>query len=223
MLAVSAAAQEPAAVPPPAPDQQLSMQLMKYDQAKVMGDLAGAVKGYEDALKQVRNTPSLKNREEEILQRLSGAYIAAQRFPEAVNISRRILALHEADCKPGAEWVERCADAQYGLGLALMHSGDFAGAAELLTASTANFGKVNMQGDESFRMTKLKQRGDAESMLAAALFRAGQKDKSLVMFRKAIATLKLVSGNEKLDPGIRGSARKSQSDAEGSLKLLEGK
>jgi hypothetical protein len=72
-------------------------------------------------------------------------------------------------------------------------------------------------------MTKLKQRGDTESLLAAALFRAGQKDKSIAMFRSAIASLKTVAGNDKIDPATRGSALKSQTDAEGSLKLLEGK
>ena len=102
-----------------------------------------------------------------------------------------------------------------------MHAGDFAGAVTQLTESAANFGKVNMQGDEAFRMTKLKQRGDAESMLAAALFRAGQREKSVAEFRRAIATLKTVADDEKLDPGTRGSARKSLQDAEGSLKLLE--
>jgi len=104
-----------------------------------------------------------------------------------------------------------------------MHAGDFAGATTELTASVANFGKVKMEGDETYRMTKLKQRGDAESMLAAALFRSGQREKSVSEFRKAIATLKTVADNEKLDPGTRGSARKSETDAEASLKLLEGK
>jgi hypothetical protein len=60
-------------------------------------------------------------------------------------------------------------------------------------------------------------------MLAAALFRAGQKEKSIAMFHTAIGPLKTVSENEKIDPGTRGSARRSQTDAEGSLKLLEGK
>jgi hypothetical protein len=131
-----------------------------------------------------------------------------------------VLALHQKDCAPGSEWLERCADAQYGLGLALMHSGDFPGAVRELTLSVGNFGAVKMSGDEHFRMTKLKQRGDAESMLAAALFRAGDREKSLAMFRKAIVTLKEVANDGKLDPGTRGAAQKSLTDAESSLNLL---
>jgi len=219
MLAVAAGAQEQ----PQNPDQQLSMLLYKSDQTKVMGDIAAALKGYEQALERVKSDPALKNREEEVLQRLAGAYIAIQQPVDAIRVSRRILAFHEEDCKPGALSIERCADAQYGLGLALMHAGEFLGAVAQLSESAANFGKVSMVGDEPYRMTKMKQRGDAESLLAAALFRAGQKEKSTAMFRTAIATLKIVSGNEKLDPGTRGSALKSQTDAEGSLKLLEGK
>jgi hypothetical protein len=80
-----------------------------------------------------------------------------------------------------------------------------------------------MDGDEPYRMTKIKQKGDAEALLAAALFRAGQKDKAVAMFRQAITLLKTVADNEKLDPGTRGSARASLTDAESSLKLLEAK
>jgi tetratricopeptide (TPR) repeat protein len=194
--------------------------LNQFDRMKVMGDLAAAVKGYEMALERTRE-PALKQREEEVLQRLSAAYIAVGRPADAVKTSRRILALHAEDCKPGAEWVERCADAQYGLGLAMMHAGDFAGSVAQLTLSTANFGKVKMDGDESYRMTKLKQRGDAEALLAAALFRSGQKDKAIANFRHAIATLKTVADNAKVDPATRGSATKSMQDAQTSLKLLE--
>jgi len=214
LLATAAAAQDKT------PDEQLSALITKSDQSKVMGDVEGALKGYEQALARVKSEPALKNREEEVLQHLSAGYIAAQRPVDAVKASRRILALREEDCKPGSPGVERCADAQYGLGLALMHAGEFLGAVGQLSESAANFGKVSMNGDEPYRMTKVKQRGDAESLLAAALFRAGQKEKSIATFRTAIARLKTVADNEKIDPGTRGSARRSQTDAEGSLKLL---
>lgn len=217
LLAAAAAAQDKT------PDEQLSALITKSEQSKVMGDVAGALKGYEEALARVKSEPALKNREEEVLQHLAAGYIAAQKPVDAVKVSRQILALREEDCKPGSPAVERCADAQYGLGLALMHAGEFLGAVGQLSDSAANFGKVSMSGDEPFRMTKVKQRGDAESLLAAALFRAGQKEKSIATFRTAIARLKTVADNEKIDPGTRGSARKSQTDAEGSLKLIEGK
>ena len=221
-VAAIASAQEQSISPEEA-NKRLSQLITKSDQTKVMGDAAAAVKGYEEALARVKSEPALKDREEEVLQHLASGYIAAQQPVDAVRVSRRILEFHEEDCKPGAPWVERCADAQYGLGLAMMHAGEFTGAVTYLTQSAENFGKVPANGDLPFRMTKLKQRGDAESLLAAALFRAGQKEKSTAMFRKAIASLKTVADEEKLDPGTRGSARASLTDAKTSLKLLEGK
>src|SRR5215831_17418933 len=194
------------------PDQLLNQLLMKSDQTKVMGDFAGAVRGYREALEKVKSTPSLRTREEEVLQRLASAYIGWQHYPDAVRVSRQILAFHDKDCTPESPLLERCADAQYGLGLALMHAGEFAEAVKQLNASVTSFGKVNMVGDEHFHMTKMKQRGDVESLYAAALFRAGQKEKAIAMFRKAIATLKVVADDEKLDPGTRGSAKGSLKD-----------
>ena len=205
------------------PDQQLNAQLMEGDHAKVLGDHAAAIKLYENALQRVRTEAPLKNREEEVLQRLSAAYIAAQRPKDAVRMSTLVLEFHKEDCKPGASGVERCADAQYGLGVALMHAGDFTRAVTQLNAAVANFAKIGLEGDEAYRMTKLKQRGDAESMAAAALFRSGQKPQAIAAFRKAIATLSTVANDSKLDPGTRGSARTSLKDAQTSLELLEKK
>ena len=205
------------------PDQRLSALITESDHAKVLGDHAAAVKGYEDALKRVYAEPTLKNREEEVLQHLAAGYIAAQRPKDAVRVSTTALGLHQEDCQPGAPGVERCADAQYGLGLAMMHAGNFADAVAQLNAAAANFGKVPLEGEEIYRMTKLKQRGDAEALAAAALFRAGQKPQAIAAFRKAIATLSLVANNQKIDPGTRGSAQTSLKDAQSSLALLEKK
>jgi tetratricopeptide (TPR) repeat protein len=204
-------------------DRQLSMLLTEADHAKVLGDHAAAVKGYEDALNRVHADATLKNREQEVLQHLAAGYIAAQRPKDAVRVSAIVLGLHKDDCKPGAPGLESCADAQYGLGLAMMHAGDFEGAVAQLNASVANFGRVPLEGDEMYRMTKLKQRGDAEALAAAALFRAGQKPQAIAAFRKAIATLSTVANNQKIDPGTRGSAQTSLKDAQSSLAMLEKK
>jgi tetratricopeptide (TPR) repeat protein len=209
------------ATPVPTADQQLSSLLTEADHAKVLGNHAAAVKGYEHALQRVRSDASLKKREEEVLHHLAAGYIAAQRPLDAVRVSTTVLDLHKEDCKPDAPGVEWCADAQYGLGLAMMHAGDFAGAVKQLNASVANFAKVGLEGDEIFRMTKLKQRGDAEALAAAALFRAGQKPQAIAAFRQAIATLSTVANNQKIDPGTRGSAQTSLKDAQTSLGLLE--
>ncbi|MBS1855895.1 MAG: tetratricopeptide repeat protein [Acidobacteria bacterium] len=205
----------------PSADQTLTKLLMDSDQKKVMGDTAGAIKGYETALARVGSEPAIRNREEEVLQRLSAGYIASRRYQEAVTVSRRILALHQADCKPGAPFLERCADAQYGLGLALMYTEDFTQAAAELNRSVANFGGIGGPGDELTRMNRLKNLGSAESLLGAALFRAGDKEKAVATIRRAIANLKIVADDAKLDPATRGSARKSMQDAQASLNLLE--
>jgi tetratricopeptide (TPR) repeat protein len=223
LAATALALAQEQSISPEKANQQLSVLIGDSDRTKVMGDPAAAVKGYEEALARVKSEPALKDREEEVLQHLASGYIAAQRPVDAVRVNRRILEFHEEDCKPGAPGVERCADAQYGLGLSMMHAGEFAGAVTYLTQSAENFGKVQAEGDLPFRMTKLKQRGDAESLLAAALFRAGEKEKAIAKFRQAIASLKTVADEEKLDPGTRGSARTSLTDAETSLKLIEGK
>jgi len=73
LLATAAAAQDKT------PDEQLSALITKSDQSKVMGDVEGALKGYEQALARVKSEPALKNREEEVLQHLSAGYIAAPR------------------------------------------------------------------------------------------------------------------------------------------------
>src|SRR5262245_46824325 len=96
-------------------NKQLSDELTRSDKTKVMGDLAGAIKGYEAALAKVKSEPELNSREEEVLQRLSAAYIAAQRPKDAVRVSTRALSFHKEDCKPGSDRVEYCADAQYAL------------------------------------------------------------------------------------------------------------
>jgi len=217
--ACSLLAQFPATPLPP--DQQLSALLTEADHARILGDHAAAIKGYQAALKWVHSEAALKKREEEVLNHLAAGYIAGQRPKDAVRVSTMVLDLHIDDCKPGATGVERCADAQYGLGLAMMHAGDFTGAVEQLTASVANFAKVGLEGDEIFRMTKLKQRGDAEALAAAALFRAGHKPEAIGAFRRAIATLSTVANNQKIDPGTRGSAQTSLKDAQASLALLE--
>lgn len=205
----------------PTADQQLSALLMASDRQRTTGDVAGAVKGYEMALARVKADPSIRIREEEVLGRLSSGYIALKRYPDAVATGRRILAIHQEDCKPDAPFLARCADAQYVLGVALMYSEDFAGAVTVLTGSVANLRASGGKGDETMRMNELKNLGNAESMLGAAQFRAGDKEKAIATIRRAVADLKTVADNPKIDAATRGSARTSMQDAEASLKLLE--
>src|SRR5690348_12664480 len=117
--AAASAQDQPPAAPPMSPDQQLSMLVSQSDQARIMGDVKKALQGYNQALERVRSEPALKYREEEVLQHLSQGYVAAKQPKEAVRVSTAILAMHKEDCKPGSPRVENCADAQYGLGMAM--------------------------------------------------------------------------------------------------------
>jgi tetratricopeptide (TPR) repeat protein len=201
-------------------DRKLNDVLITGDRNKLMGKNEESIQAYKSALEMVYNEPDLNRREEEVLQRFPPVYIAAKKPAEAVKVSARILGLHKKDCLPGAPGVEKCADAQYGLGLSLMHAGDFPRALEELAASASNFGKVPMEGDETERMTKIQHRGDAENLWAAALLSAGYKDKAIEAFRKAIASLSTVANNQNIDANIRTGAQNSLKDAQASLDLV---
>src|SRR5437868_5438652 len=73
--ACSLLAQYPA-TPMQTSDQRLSALLTESDHAKVLGDYAAAIKGYEAALRWVHTEAALKKREEEVLNHLAAGYIA---------------------------------------------------------------------------------------------------------------------------------------------------
>ncbi|MDE3167695.1 MAG: hypothetical protein KGN36_17975 [Acidobacteriota bacterium] len=205
----------------PSADHQLTAQLMDADTKKSSGDMAGALKGYEAALARVRNTPAIANREEEVLQRLSGGYIASNRYQDALTVNRRILALHAEDCKAGAPFHDRCADALYGVSVSHMFLGQFTDAAAELERAVAVLRSMGDKGDLFVRMTRVKNLGNLESMLGAAQFRAGDKEKAVATLHRAIADLKSVADNTRLDAATRSTARKSMDDAQASVNLLE--
>ena len=203
---------------------QLDTMLRQADRAHTSGDNALAAKGLEDALLKVRSQPLLAKREDNVLMRLASAYLDSQRPAEAVRAYAALLELRKPGCRPGTITVESCAEARYGLGSAQMYSGDFQGALDNLTAAITNFASLAAGGGpEEYRMIKLKQQADAQSLAAAAWFRTGQKDKAIAAFRKAIEQFSIVERNAKIQEDIRKGARDSAKDAKASLDLLEKK
>ena len=65
-------------------DAQLDTMLRQSDQAQASGNHALAAKGLEDALLKVRSQALLAKREDNVLTRLAGVYMASQRPAEAV-------------------------------------------------------------------------------------------------------------------------------------------
>lgn len=205
-------------------DAQLDTMLRQSDQAQASGNHALAAKGLEDALLKVRSQALLAKREDNVLTRLAGVYMVSQRPAEAVRVYTALLELRKPDCRPGTLALESCADARYGLGTAQMYAGDFKGALDTLTACIANLTSLAaLDGPEAYRMIKVKQQADAQSLAAAAWFRTGQKDKAISAFRKAIEQFGIVERNTKIQEDIRKGARDSARDAKASLDLLEKK
>jgi len=203
-------------------DREIEDLLTKAGQAAAAGNKAAAVGLLEGALQKVQKDPSLKEREPDVLSRLGKAYVDAQRPADAVRTYQILIEELKADCKAGGARVDRCAEGQYGLGTAQMYQGDFAGAAVTLQRAIASFA-VLVKGSytEDYRMARLKQQGDARALLAAALFRTGNKPEAIAAFERAIQEFAAVEKNAKSGETLRSAARTSMKDAQTSLDLLK--
>jgi hypothetical protein len=124
------------------------------------------------------------------------------------------------NCRPGGAAGEYCADAQYYIGFANMQKGNFEAAVPFLTKSMASYSRA-AGGSEfvEYRMIKLKQQAETETMLAAALRRIGRKDRAIDSLNHAISELSTVERNEEIQESIRASARSSLQDARAALEV----
>jgi tetratricopeptide (TPR) repeat protein len=205
----------------PGSEKELDDIINKSTALGAAGDKAAAISGMESALQKVQKDPSLKGREQDVLNRLAKAYLDGKRTAESVRTYQVLLEAMKQECAPGSTGVDRCADAQYGLGTAQMYKGDFQGAANVLKLAIANYATVVKGGFvEEFRMTKLKLQGDAQALLAAALFRTGKKAEAIAAFELAIQQFGTVTRNASSPEALRGTAQASMRDAQTSLDLL---
>jgi tetratricopeptide (TPR) repeat protein len=196
--------------------------ITKSTQSGAAGDKFAAIATLETALQKVQKDPSLKGRESDVLNRLGHAYLDAQRPAEAVRTFQVMLDAMKAECVPNSAAADRCAGAQYGMGTALMYKGDFQAAVPVLRRAIANFAQVVKGGyTEDYRMNMLKQQGDAQSLLAAALFRSGNKAEGIAAFERAVQEFSTVVKNPGTPEPLRVSAQTSLKDAQTSLDLLK--
>jgi len=153
-----------------------------------MGDFAAATRTFELALKQLRDVPEMKGEEDSLLVRLGRAYIGGRRLDDAVRTFALLLGPGMEDCRPGVAAVGYCADAQYYIGFAYMQKGSFEEAVPFLTKSMASYARAAAEESKfiEYRMIKLKQEAETETMLAAALFRLGRKDRAITALNHAI-------------------------------------
>jgi len=101
--------------------------------------------------------------------------------------------------------------------------GDFPAALPFLREAVASYGKAASGGSsEDYRMIKLKQQAEAQTLLAMALFRTGQRKDALGILDGATQQLDKVQGNEKIEASIRESARKSLKQREQILEAIKG-
>ena len=89
-----------------------------------------------------------------------------------------------------------------------------------MNKSIANYERA-ASGSEfvEYKMIKLKQQAETETMLAAALLRTGRKQSAIDSLNQAISQLTAVERNEEIQDAIRASATKSLQDARKALDL----
>jgi tetratricopeptide (TPR) repeat protein len=220
VLYCCAAAQNPPQ--PSAAGRELEEFLFKSQQAAAVGDHTTAINLMESALQKVQKDPALKDRESDVLGRLGKAYMDGGRPAEAVRTYQVLFTALGDDCRPGSPGLDRCAEPQYWMGTAQMQKGDFAAAVITLHQATASFaGLVKGASTDLYRMGKLKSQADAQSLLAAALFRTGKKADAIATFERAIEQFSIVEKNPATPETIRASAQVSRKDAQASLDLLK--
>lgn len=101
-----------------------------------------------------------------------------------------------------------------------MQKGSFEQAVPFLTKSMASYGRAAGESEFSeYRMIKLKQQAETETMLAAALVRLGLKKHAVDALNHAIDQLSTVERNGEIQDAIRASARTSLQDARAALTL----
>jgi tetratricopeptide (TPR) repeat protein len=188
---------------------RLDVIISNGDESLKSGDTAGAVKHYESALELVHKQPLLAEQENRVLSKLANGYIQDNRAKDAISIYSKFLAAKEKECEPGSNAAGSCADAQYDLGVAKLHAGDWEGALEMLKQAEVNFGIAQKQSDfhESV-MIYINEQAQTEAYIGAVLFHLGKKTEGIAVVEAGVAKLTQVQEDAMINPGIRESAGK---------------
>lgn len=204
-------------------EKQLNEALDQAEKYRSQGNFGDALKGFKNALASVQAEPLLKEQEDKVLLKVSRAYLEANQPGEAVRSYAALLQLRKNDCKPDARELELCADAQRNLGFAQMSDGNFSTALQTLREAAANYGNTAKAGhSEDFRMIKLKQQAETQTLLAVALARTGQRNDAIKIVESAIKQLETVQNNENIEASIRNSAQSSLVQAQKIFGAIKG-
>jgi tetratricopeptide (TPR) repeat protein len=186
------------------------------------GDYAGAIKILEEALIKTQKDPKLKGRDAEVMRGMGHVYSAGKRYPDAVRVYKTLLESTKADCVAGKPLAEICADTLYDLGTSQMYTEDWAGAAATLRKGIPLYEAMIRGGTRAdYKMAKVKLEANTQSMLAAALFRAGDLPGAISTWEKAIQQYQTVVNNPESGDGLRALARQSMAQEQQSLKLVK--
>lgn len=189
--------------------------------AMAKGEAAVATVYFESARAMVAESKLLADQEDKILRNLGNSYLKCQRAADAERVFARQLQIHAADCEPNSKSPASCADVQEFLARAKMDQGDFLLATKILRDAEANYGRAATPNDgEEFRMIMQKEQAQARLLLAAALFRTGDKESSIQLTEAAIDQLKKVEQNTRIQKSIRVDARGSLASGLQQLTLL---
>lgn len=209
------------------PKEQLALEdklneiISEGNQALRSGNAADAVKQYENALDLVHKQPLLAERENFVLDKLANGYVQDNRAKEAIPIYSRLVAERKRDCESESAAVSNCADAQYKLGMARMHAGNFEGALDSLRDAEANYAKAEKLSDShEFVQIEVKERAQTNLWIAVAVFQLGKTAEATTIVEALIPRLTRVQSDESITVGIRDDAGRSLHDAQTFLKRL---
>ena len=202
-------------------EDQLNDITSKGNQALRSGSAAEAVKEYENALNLVHKQPLLSERENYVLDKLASGYVQDNRAKDAIPIYLRLIAERKPDCESESPAVSNCADAQYKLGMAKMHAGDFRGALDSLRDAEANYAKAEKLSDShEFVMIEVKEQAQTNLWIAIALFQLGKTAEASTLVEMLIPQLTRVQSDDSITVGIRDDAARSLQDAKTFLQRL---
>ena len=203
-------------------EDQLNEIIAKGNQALRSGDAASGVKQYESALDLVHKQPLLAERQNYVLEKLANGYVQGNRAKDAVPIYLFLVTERKRDCESESAAVSNCADAQYKLGMAKIHAGDFQGAIDSLRDAKGNYAKAEKLSDShEFVMIEVKEQAQTDLWIAVALFQLGKTAEATPFVEAAIPQLTRVQSDESINVGIRDDAGRSLRDAQTFLTRLK--